>query len=338
MIAELTNEAVANGARRDQACTMLGIDVRTIQRWSTNSSDKRGQQTRPPPANRLSDAERAQIIAIATSPEFRDVSPKQIVPALADRGLYVASEATMYRSLRAENLQHHRGRQRQPQPRPHQHVASAPWQVASWDITYLKTAIKGQFYYLYMFMDVWSRKIIGFEVHEEESAEHAASLIESIRYNHKDSHDLSGLVLHSDNGGPMKGAFMQATLNSLGIVASFSRPRVSDDNPFSEALFRTIKYAPSYPGRFSTLAQARAWVAEFVHWYNNQHLHSGIGYVSPANRHDGADIKQLQQRKDVYQRARDLHPERWARHTRSWQRPGDVYLNPDKHKLSGVAA
>ncbi|HSJ18334.1 MAG TPA: DDE-type integrase/transposase/recombinase, partial [Solirubrobacterales bacterium] len=242
MIRQLIDEAVAAGARRKAACEILGLTARTVERWADHDDDRRcGPNTVP--ANKLSELERRKLITVATSPEFRDQSPKQIVPRLADRGEYLASESTFYRVLHAEDMQHHRARSRPPVARPHEHTANAPWQVASWDITYLRSLVRGQFFYLYLVEDVWSRKILGWEVHAEESAELAAALVERIRGDAGDI-DLRGWVLHSDNGAPMKGATMLATLQRLGVVPSFSRPSVSDDNPFSEALFRTLKYCP----------------------------------------------------------------------------------------------
>jgi len=281
------------------------------------------------PANKLSEAERRQILVVATSPEFRDQSPKQIVPRLADQGQYVASEATFYRVLHAEDMQHHRGRARPAVARPREHVATGPWQVGSWDITYLPSLVRGQFFYLYLVEDVWSRKILGWDVHEAEASELAAALVERIRREAGDV-DLTGWVLHSDNGSPMKGATMLATLQRLGVVSSFSRPGVSDDNPYSEALFRTLKYCPEYPSSgFATIADARAWVTRFVAWYNHEHQHSGIGYVAPADRHAGRDVAILTARKAVYARARRRHPARWAGAPRAWDRPLEVTLNPE---------
>lgn len=337
MIRELVETAVAAGARRKVACEYLGLTARTLERWADQEADRR-QGPRTAPANQLSELERRKIIALATSPEFRDQSPKQIVPQLADRGEYLASESTFYRVLHAADLQHHRARSRPPVARPHEYNATAPWQVASWDITYLPSLVRGQFFYLYLVEDVWSRKILGWEVHVEESADLAAALVERIRQDHGDR-DLRGWVLHSDNGSPMKGATMLATLQRLGIVPSFNRPSVSDDNPYSEALFRTLKYWPKYPSAgFASVTAARTWVAQFVDWYNHQHQHSSIGYVTPAARHAGDDVAILAARRAVYERARRRHPERWAGDPRSWERPLTVTLNPENHRSSSSIA
>lgn len=328
MIRTLVDEAVAAGARRARACEVLGLTARTLQRWPEGGEDRR-HGPKSTPTNKLSGQERRRLVEVATSPEFRDASPKQIVPQLAERGVYLASESTFYRVLHGEDMQHHRSRARPPRHRPHEYVADGPWQVASWDITYLRSHVRGRFFYLYLVEDVWSRKILGWEVHEAESAELAAALMERIRVEVGDTVDLRVWVLHSDNGGPMKGATMLATLQRLGVVPSFSRPRVSDDNPYAEALFRTLKYCPEYPSDgFETLEAARAWVARFVEWYNEEHLHSSIGYVTPADRHSGRDLEVLAARRATYERARCRHPERWARHVRPWNRPETVTLNP----------
>jgi len=331
MIRELVDEAVAAGARRWRACEVLGLTVRTLERWGADDEDGRhGPNTVP--ANKLSDTERRKLVAIATSAEFRDCSPSQIVPRLADRGEYVASESTFFRVLRDEDMQHHRGRSRLPVSRPREHVADGPWQVASWDITYLRSLVRGLFFYLYVVEDVWSRKILGWAIHDDESSDHAAALVERIRAEAGPGVDLRGWVLHADNGGPMKGATMLATLQRLGVVPSFSRPSVSDDNPFIESLFRTLKYCPEYPSRgFESVDQARLWVTRFVAWYNHEHQHSGIGYVAPAARHAGDDVAILAARRDTYTRARARHPERWSQHTRAWKRPATVILNPENH-------
>lgn len=332
MILELVDEAVGAGARLERACQMLGLSARTVQRWQhAGGGEDRRYGPKRAPANKLSDAEKRQILAVANSPEYRDMSPKQIVPRLADQGIYVASESSFHRTLHEHDLVNHRERSKPASARrPSEHVATGPWQVASWDITYLKTHVAGAFFYLYLVVDVWSRKIVGWQVHDTESKELAAELVETIAAAHPDV-DLAGWVLHADNGGPMKGSTMVATLQKLGVIPSFSRPRVSDDNPYSEALFRTLKYRPAYPtGGFATVQDARAWVERFVHWYNTEHLHSGIRYVTPDDRHAGRDVEILANRRRVYEQARLRNPSRWSRQTRNWDRVEVVVLNPDK--------
>ena len=311
------------------ACRILGISLRTLQRWEADRdrADQR-QGPRSGPQNALSDAERALVVAVANSPIFRDLAPSQIVPVLADAGVYLASEATFYRVLRENKLLAHRGRARaRTHGRPSEHVADGPNQIWSWDITYLKSPLRGQFYYLYLVVDVWSRKIVGWAVHESESPDFAAVLIREAAF--REGVNPEGLVLHSDNGGPMKGATMLATLQWLGIVASLSRPRVPDDNPYSEALFRTVKYRPQYPdGPFESLEECRGWVEEFVRWYNHEHRHSAIQFVTPAQRHSGQHVEILRARYEVYEEAKREKSNRWSGRTRNWTPLGDVVLNP----------
>ena len=258
--------------------------------------------------------------------------PCEIVPALADKGIYIASESTFYRVLRKEKMLNHRGRSEAPKHnRPTTYSATAPNQVYMWDITYLNGPHKGMFYYLYLFTDLYDRSIVGWEVYEEESAELASDLIKRITLK-QGRLTTEPLVLHSDNGSPMKGATMLATLYQLGITPSNSRPRVSNDNPYAESLFKTLKYRPNYqPKGFSTLEEARNWVSLFVKWYNHDHHHSGMKFLTPYQRRSGASEKILENRRLVYEAAKAAHPERWnGRATRDWSLPDTVYLNPEK--------
>lgn len=329
MIQALIETAMLAGARRGPACRLVGLSVRTVERWRTglDADARHGPHHRP--ANQLTSRERETILAVVTSAPYRELSPHQIVPQLADAGCYLASESTIYRILREERLLQHRGRAKAPERRPPRaHVATGPNQLWSWDITYLRTPVRGVFLYLYLMLDVWSRKVVGWAVHDVESAECAAALFLAICRAQR--LDPTGIVLHADNGGPMKGATMVATLERLGVLASFSRPGVSDDNPFSEALFRTLKYRPEYPTLpFADLTAARAWVEGFVLWYNTQHLHSAIRFVTPADRHAGHDVALLLRRAVVYARARRRSPARWSGATRNWTPIPAVSLNPE---------
>lgn len=325
----LVTEAIRSGARQRPACEVVGLDVRTYQRWKLQGPGEDGRMgPKTEPANKLTALERQRILQMATSAEFRDLSPKQIVPLLADRDEYVGSESSFYRVLRESDAMKHRSPAKRPAASaPREHVATGPGQVWSWDITYLRSAVRGSFHYLYLIEDVWSRKIVGWAVHDEEAMEHASVLIDSATA--ASVGNANNLVLHSDNGAPMKGSTMLATLQRLGIVPSFSRPSVSDDNPYSESLFRTLKYRPEYPQKsFASIEAARAWVAWFVGWYNEEHLHSAIRFVSPAQRHAGADVAILARRKTVYEKARRRHPGRWSGDVRNWDRVDVVRLNP----------
>ena len=333
MIVRLIEEARAAGARLSKACGLLGLDPRTVQRWlkCPGDGDRRwGPKTEPP--NKLSAQERRQILDLVNSPEYRDLSPNQIVPRLAEEGTYLASEATLYRILRQEDLLRHRESSKPRQSRaPRSHQATGPNQIWSWDITYLRSPVRGEFFYLYLVLDVWSRKIVGATVETSEDSDHAADLMQAIC--EREGIDPGTITLHSDNGGPMKGATLLATLEALGVAASYSRPRVSNDNAYSESLFRTLKYRPGYPrgGVFSSFEQAQAWVEDFTTWYNTEHRHSGIRYVTPEQRHRGLDIEILQRRDAVYQAAKQRHPERWgSRSTRDWSPIDVVELNPEK--------
>ena len=191
-------------------------------------------------------------------------------------------------------------------------------------------ATRGLYFYLYLFMDIFSRKIVGWQIYETESSELAAEVMRDIC--ERENIAPGQVVLHSDNGSPMKGATMLATLQALGVMPSFSRPAVSNDNPYSESLFKTMKYRPIYPRRaFESLQAARLWVSQFVQWYNHEHRHSAIRFVTPGERHAGLDVALLSKRVEVYEAAKARHPERWSGATRNWQPIKAVYLNPDQH-------
>lgn len=264
---ELITEAVNAGAALYKACAELGISKRTYNRWKNTDSDyidKRTMCVRPEPPNKLSVEERKKILEIVNSADFSSKTPCEIVPILADRGIYL-----------------------------------------------------------------FSRKIVGWEVWECEDAKHASGLIRRIYRDEKVYLNKEPLVLHSDNGSPMKGATMMETLYTLGIIPSRSRPRVSNDNPYAESLFKTLKYVPNYqPKWFASLEEARVWVKHFVEWYNNEHRHSGINYVTPNERYNGMDKEILEKRKIVYEQAKAEHPERWAKETRDWTCAEEEWLNP----------
>jgi len=328
------DEACTHGARRHMACEVLGLTLRCLQRWQQDGEvredgRKAAAQRRTPP-NALTPAERHQVLEVANHPEFADLSPKQIVPRLADQGQYLACESSFYRILRDAKQLAHRGKAKPAtHQRPQPLVASGPNQVWTWDITYLPTTVRGVFFYLYLILDLFSRKIVGWEVHEQESAEHAAALFRQSYL--REGVNGAILVLHSDNGAPMKGATMLATLQRLGVAPSFSRPSVSNDNPFSEALFRTLKYTPAYPdGPFESIDDSRSWVARFAPWYNRVHLHSSIQFLTPEQRHRGEDAQRLLRRVEVYEAAKARNPARWSGDIRNWEPVGPVSLNPGK--------
>jgi transposase InsO family protein len=247
-----------------------------------------------------------------------------------DEGEYIASESSFYRVMADHNQNNRRGRAKQPTRRakPEEFIADGPNQVWSWDITYCPTQTKGLFYYLYLIMDIYGRDIVGYEVHETECGELGKEVFDRAFIA---AGMPSGLVLHSDNGAPMKSFTMQAKLSDLGVTPSYSRPRVSDDNPYSEALFRTLKYCPSWPANgFKDLVEVREWVERFVHWYNKDHRHSKIKFVTPNQRKTGQDSVVLARRKNVLEKAKQKNPKRWSGSTRNCEPTGPVKLNPDK--------
>ncbi len=339
MAVESIREASDSGATERRACELAGISCRTLRRWRESvrihgdMADRRqkvaSERTYP---QALTETEKQAVLDACNSAEFRSLPPSQIVPILADRGQYLASESIFYRILRATGQASRRGRAAAPRnlAKPKAFNATAPNQVWTWDITYLPTLVKGEFYRLYMVMDIFSRLVVGWEIHHDETSEHASALIAKACLKHGIAKDQ--LVLHSDNGSPMKGATMLATLQRLGVMPSFSRPSVSDDNPYSESLFRTVKYCPAYPSKpFASMVDAQTWVLKFVRWYNTEHRHSGIQFVTPAQRHEQSDSALLEKRSEVYEKAKAERPLRWKnRPVRNWSRIDSVWLNPPK--------
>lgn len=338
-------EAHGAGARLQPACQTAGITVRTLQRWKARDGlvvgDKRPNAERPLPDHALSDDERAQILALANEPRFAALPPARIVPTLADEGVYLASESSFQRVLRDHGQNHHRGRARAPQPsrRPTTHIATEAGQVWCWDMTYLPAHVQGHWFYLYLIMDLYSRKIVGWEVHASDDADHAAHLLKRTALTEGVHAMADKPVLHGDNGSTLKATTVLAMLHWLGVKPSYSRPRVSDDNAFVESLFKTAKYRPEFPARgFANLDEARDWAADFAHWYNFEHRHSGIRYVTPAQRHTGEDRAILAARHQTYLQARDRNPRRWSRHTRDWSHISVVTLNPERDSVVSAAS
>ena len=328
------------GARLQLACETAGIELRTLQRWNAHAGlvagDGRPAAVRPRPSHALRPDERARLLAVANEPRFAAVPPARIVPMLADEGVYLASESSFSRVLRAEGQTAHRGRAKAPKAvrPPTTHIATAPRQVWCWDMTYLPAKVLGRWFHLYLILDLYSRKIVGWEVHDTDACEHAAHLVRRTALAESIATLDAKPVLHGDNGSTLKATTVLAMLNWLGVKPSYSRPRVSDDNAYAEALFRTAKYRPEFPAKgFADFDEARAWASGFVRWYNHDHRHSGIRYVSPAQRHAGDDHAILAARHTVYTRARELNPARWSGRTRNWSPLGAVTLNPERDSI-----
>ena len=346
ILARDIEQACADGARLAPACALAGINACTLRRWKAGDGlkqgDRRPDAERPVPSYALSEAERARIIAVANEFRFAETPPARIVPALADDGIYIASESSFHRVLREHGQMNRRGRAQPPRARasrpPTTHIATGPGDVWCWDVTFLPAQIQGCWFYLYLILDLYSRKIVGFEVHDTDSAEHAAHLARRTALAEGVHAMAARPVLHGDNGAALKATTVLAMLHWLGIEPSYSRPRVSDDNAFAEALFRTAKYRPEFPIKgFADLETAREWSARFVQWYNHEHRHSGIRYVTPAQRHIGQDGPVLAARHAVYQDARQRNPQRWSGSTRNWTPVGAVTLNPERDAVVRAA-
>jgi transposase InsO family protein len=323
---ELIEEAVTAGARLFRACAVLGISTRTFARWKHGALvDARKGAPKAVP-RKLTEAEKDELVQVACSNDYRDQTPYEIVVDLLEQHRYIASVSSFYRVLRERGLLHHRSESKAPRTssRPPELVATGPNQVWSWDITYLKTDVSGIFLYAYVIIDVWSRAIVGWEIHERESAELAQAFFQRLAR----ARSLTGVRLHADNGTPMKASTVLMMFYHLGIIPSFSRPRVSDDNPYSESLFKTVKYHVRYPKVFLDLTHARTWFAGFVAWYNTEHRHSGIGYVTPQSRHEGWDLDLFATRNMTLAAARAKHPERWGMKIYIHESARVVYLNP----------
>ena len=339
---EYIQEAVTNGCRIEPACEEAYISLRTYRRWAKGgavTADKRPDAIRPEPRNKLSEVEKDAIVAVSNQPEYASLPPSQIVPKLADKGVFLASESSFYRVLHERAQIQHRGKtqQRKKHPAPSSFTATGPNQVWSWDITYCGSTVRGLYYYLYLIEDVFSRKIVGWEVHEEESGQLASELLQ--RTVLREQCFNQPLVLHSDNGAPMKSVTFKAKMEDLGITGSHSRPRVSNDNPYSESLFKTMKYCPQWPSKgFEDLVCSRTWVNAFVGWYNEEHCHSGISFVTPSERHKGEDKTVLEHRQEVYMAAKEKHPNRWSGDIRDWSWIESVDLNPDRVETVEKAA
>ena len=321
------------GARKYKACNELSITIRTLQRWIEDGNikeDGRSNAKRPIPHNKLSTGERNNVLETINNREYKNLPPSQIVPALADKGEYIASESTFYRIMHEDKQQNHRGRSKAPESKSlSTHKATGPNEIWCWDITWLPGPARGIYFYLYLILDVFSRKIVGWEIHDEESSEHAARLMS--RTHLRESVGTQPLILHSDNGSPMKGVSLLEALYKLNVVSSYSRPRVSNDNAYAESIFKTCKYRPDYPSKgFKDIGEARLWVLQFVHWYNHSHKHSRLKFISPIERHNGTDGDIMRKREAVYAAAKAKNPERWSGNTRNWELSEAVYLNPER--------
>jgi transposase InsO family protein len=331
---ELEEQASSLCIQKTIFCSYFSIPIRSLQRWKKkkNQNTLEKKRSRKPPANKLTEAEELKIMEVVNSKDFCDLTPDAIVAKLSDQGLYLASPRTIYRLLKKHKLCSKRRRGHNTNhSKPKELIATGPNQIYSWDITYIKVIGKKRFHYLYMMIDIYSRKIVMHRLHTEESGDNAAKFLEDCY--HKNNITPGQIVLHSDNGAPMKCAAMTQKAIDLGVELSRSRPRVSDDNPYSEACFKTVKYNYTYPeSGFSSIEEAAGWFDNFVNWYNNEHYHSELNWVTPESRHNLQDADILSKRTLVYEEARKAHPERWSKGIRDWSPVQEVSLNPNQKK------
>lgn len=300
----------------------------------------RAPLARPRPASQraLSAAEQAQVRATLDSERFVDQAPREVYAQLLDEGHYLCSVPTMYRLLQAQQeVRERRHQRRHPAyPKPAL-VVTAPNQAWSWDITKLLGPLAGLYFYLYVVLDLFSRFVVGWLVAEQERASLAEQLVTETCVRQLIARDQ--LHLHSDRGAPMKAKSMQQLLKDLGIAQSLSRPRLPDDNPFSEAQFKTAKYHATFPGRFDTLQDVRQWGQTFFAWYNYAHHHTALGLLTPAVVHAGQAAHYHQQRQTTLAHAFATHPERFVRGCpQPPTLPAVVYLNPPPPDPGGPPA
>lgn len=246
----------------------------------------------------------------ANSPRFADMSPELIVAKLAEEGIYLASTSTFFRILRERKALEHRRETKKPRSggKPDIIDVTAPNQVWSWDITWLKTEVTGLFHYAYTIIDLHDRSVVGWTIEENESEEHARRLFMRVIRDLR----VCPRIVHADNGNPMRGVTLAVFLDSLMISRSYSRPRCSNDNAFIESWHKTLKHTVGYPRIFTGISHARFWFANFVNWYNNEHLHSALGYVTPFQKRSGDAESIYRQRNMTFALAREKNPRRWS--------------------------
>jgi putative transposase len=306
-------EKLSGVVGRVKACAALGVNRATWYRHHRKSPPPpRPVRKRRPHPKALTPAEREQVVAKLNGERFRDTAPAEVYATLLDEGVYLCSESTMYRILRQRGEVRERRRQATHPPRKKPELmASAPNQVWSWDVTKLRGPHKRVFYFLYTMIDIYSRYTVGWMVTTCESEELARHFIEETVANQ--GVDRDQLTIHSDRGAIQTAKSVATLMADLGVTRSHSRPKISNDNPYSEAQYKTIKYRPDYPDRFGSLPHARQWCAEFFQWYHYEHRHSGIGYHTPYDVHHGEADLVRDLRAKVLADAYNQHPERFVR-------------------------
>ena len=329
-------EELSRQVGAEPACRALGVSRATFYRRMRSTPGH--QQPRPSPARALCNAERERVVEVLSSPRFVDRSPGEVFATLLDDEQYLCSERTMYRVLAANRSVRERRNQREhPKYAKPELIATAPNQVWSWDITKLLGPQKWTYYYLYVLLDIFSRYAVGWMVADRENSALAGRLIEETCNKQGVQPDV--LTLHSDRGSPMTSKGTAQLLADLGVTRSLSRPQVSDDNPFSEAQFKTLKYHPGFPSRFLGIDHATNYCRSFIPWYNTEHRHGGISMLTPHDVHYGRAPAILAQRQRTLEAAWAAHPERFVRGVpKTTPLPEEVWINPPAPSTTGEIA
>ncbi len=329
-------EELSRQVGAEPACRALGVSRATFYRRKRSTPGH--QQPRPSPARALCSEERERVVEVLSSPRFVDRSPGEVFATLLDDEQYLCSERTMYRVLAANRSVRERRNQREhPQYSKPELMATAPNQVLSWDITKLLGPEKWTYYYLYVLLDIFSRYAVGWMVADRENSALAGRLIEETCNKQGAQPDV--LTLHSDRGSPMTSKGTAQLLADLGVTRSLSRPQVSDDNPFSEAQFKTLKYHPGFPSRFLGIDHATNYCRSFIPWYNTEHRHGGISMLTPHDVHCGRAPAILAQRQRTLDAAWAAHPERFVRGIpKTTPLPDEVWINPPAPSTTGEIA
>lgn len=314
-----------------RACQVLGVSRASFYRTTRPRACPVQVFSVPdPPARALSEAERSQVLAVLNSPRFVDQAPREVYAQLLDELVYYCHWRSMYRYLaQAAQVRERRQLAQHPEYVKPELLATGPNQVWSWDITQLLGPVKWSYFYLYVILDIYSRYVVGWMIALQQAAHLAEELIaESFR---KQGVQRDQLTLHADRGNPMTSKPLTFLLADLGVTRSFSRPYTPNDNPFSEAQFKTMKYQPGYPQRFGDLLEARVWARDFFNWYNNVHHHTGIGLLTPAQVQYDQAPQILAARQTVLSQAYHAHPERFVRGLPHPQTlPEGVWINPPR--------
>jgi putative transposase len=311
-----------------EACRILAMPRSSLYRLRNPvANSPEAAQPRAKPPRSLDDTEKEAVRAALNSERFQDQSPREVYATLMDEGAYLCHWRTMYRILdEHKEVRERRNQLRHPAYSKPELLATGPNQLWSWDITKLRGPVKLCYYYLYVMLDVFSRYVVGWMVAEQESAALAGELIRAACANQGVEEDQ--LTIHADRGGPMIAKPVALLMSDLGVTKSHSRPHVPDDNPYSEAQFRTLKYSPAYPERFGSLLDARQWSQVFFTWYNQQHHHTGLALLTPIDVHYGRADEKLAQRQSVLQQAYQDHPERFVQgQPTPGQLPNAVWIN-----------